>query len=89
MFVLNCFILFRFQLPEHLGSVRTISQGKGSQLLLGSTRNSILQGTFELNFQEIVTGHVDEVKLLRSFLSIGYPVLIFLAQETILFLNFF
>jgi hypothetical protein len=31
--------------------VRTISQGKGSQLLLGSTRNSILQGTFELNFQ--------------------------------------
>jgi microtubule-associated protein-like 1/2 len=44
-----------------LGSIRTISQGKGSQLLLGSTRNSILQGTFELNFQEIVTGHVDEV----------------------------
>ena len=67
-----------FQLPEHLGSVRTISQGKGSQLVLGSTKNSILQGTFELNFQEIVTGHVDEVWALAThpqqnqFLSAGY-----------------
>ena len=68
----------KFQLPEHLGSVRTISQGKGSQLVLGSTKNSILQGTFELNFQEIVTGHVDEVWALAThpqqnqFLSAGY-----------------
>jgi len=66
------------ELPEHLGSVRTISQGKGSQLVLGSTKNSILQGTFELNFQEIVTGHVDEVWALAThpqqnqFLSSGY-----------------
>ncbi|XP_059086390.1 echinoderm microtubule-associated protein-like 1 isoform X5 [Tigriopus californicus] len=66
------------ELPEHLGSVRTISQGRGTQLLLGSTRNSILQGTFELSFQEIVTGHVDEVWALAShpqqnqFLSAGY-----------------
>jgi len=66
------------ELPEHLGSVRTISQGKGSQLVLGSTKNSILQGTFELNFQEIVTGHVDEVWALAThpqqnqFLSAGY-----------------
>ncbi|XP_071743386.1 echinoderm microtubule-associated protein-like 2 isoform X9 [Lepeophtheirus salmonis] len=49
------------ELPEHMGSIRTISQGKGSQLLVGSTRNSILQGTFELSFHEIVTGHVDEI----------------------------
>ena len=69
---------FYFQLPEHLGSVRTISQGKGSQLVLGSTKNSVLQGTFELNFQEIVTGHVDEVWALAThpqqnqFLSAGY-----------------
>ena len=66
------------ELPEHLGSVRTISQGRGSQLLLGSTRNSILQGAFELGFQEIVTGHVDEVWALaahpqqQQFLSAGY-----------------
>eukprot|EP00095_Tigriopus_kingsejongensis_P006549 maker-scaffold515_size150689-snap-gene-0.35 protein:Tk06549 transcript:maker-scaffold515_size150689-snap-gene-0.35-mRNA-1 annotation:"echinoderm microtubule-associated 2 isoform x3" len=66
------------ELPDHLGSVRTISQGRGSQLLLGSTRNSILQGTFELSFQEIVTGHVDEVWALAThpqqnqFLSAGF-----------------
>ena len=46
--------------------------------MLGSTKNSILQGTFELNFQEIVTGHVDEVWALAThpqqnqFLSAGY-----------------
>ena len=66
------------QLPEHIGSIRTISQGKGSQLLLGTTRNSILQGTFELSFQEIIIGHVDEVWAIAShphqsqFLSAGY-----------------
>jgi len=66
------------ELPQHLGSTRTISQGKGSQLVLGTTRNSILQGTFDLNFQEIVTGHVDEVWALAShptqnqFISAGF-----------------
>ena len=75
---------FYFQLPEHLGSVRTICQGKGSQFVVGSTRNSILQGTFELNFQEIVTGHVDEVWALAShpsqnqFLTAGYDNLLHL-----------
>jgi len=71
-------------LPEHLGSVRTICQGKGSQFVVGSTRNSILQGTFELNFQEIVTGHVDEVWALSThpsqnqFLTAGYDNLLHL-----------
>ena len=66
------------QLPEHIGSVRTISQGKGSQLLLGTTRNSILQGTFELSFREIITSHVDEIWAIAphpnqsQFLSAGY-----------------
>jgi len=71
-------------LPEHNGSVRTICQGKGSQFVVGSTRNSILQGTFELNFQEIVTGHVDEVWALSThpsqnqFLTAGYDNLLHL-----------
>jgi len=66
------------ELPEHIGSVRTISQGKGSQLLLGTTRNSILQGTFELSFREIITSHVDEIWAIAphpnqsQFLSAGY-----------------
>ena len=52
--------------------------------MVGSTRNSILQGTFELNFQEIVTGHVDEVWALAShptqnqFLTAGYDNLVHL-----------
>ena len=51
---------------------------------MGSTRNSILQGTFELNFQEIVTGHVDEVWALSThpsqnqFLTAGYDNLLHL-----------
>ena len=77
-------LIFMLQLPEHLGSVRTICQGKGSQFVVGSTRNSILQGTFELNFQEIVTGHVDEVWALSThpsqnqFLTAGYDNLLHL-----------
>lgn len=64
--------------------MRTICQGKGSQFVVGSTRNSILQGTFELNFQEIVTGHVDEVWALAAhpqqnqFLTAGYDNLVHL-----------
>ena len=56
------------QLPEHLGSIRTVSQGKGSQLLVGTTKNSILTGNFDLNFQEIMVGHVGEV---RHFIDIS------------------
>ena len=40
-----------------------VSQGKGSQLLVGTTKNSILTGNFDLNFQEIMVGHVGEVRL--------------------------
>ena len=54
------------QLPEHLGSIRTVSQGKGSQLLVGTTKNSILTGNFDLNFQEIMVGHVGEVRPLHN-----------------------
>jgi microtubule-associated protein-like 1/2 len=66
------------QLPEHLGSIRIISQGRGSQLLLGTTRNSILSGNFDLNFQEIMVGHTAEVWALATspsspqFISAGH-----------------
>jgi hypothetical protein len=36
-------------------------QGSGSQLLVGTTRNSILAGNMELSFREVVLGHFDEV----------------------------
>ena len=65
-------------LPEHLGSIRIISQGRGSQLLLGTTKNSILTGNFDLNFQEIMVGHTGEVWALATspsspqFISAGH-----------------
>lgn len=72
------------QLPEHLGSIRIISQGKGSQLLIGTTKNSILTGNFDLNFQEIMVGHTGEVWALSTspsnpqFISAGHDRLDFL-----------
>jgi len=72
------------QLPEHLGSIRIISQGKGSQLLLGTTKNSILTGNFDLNFQEIMVGHTGEIWALATspsnpqFISAGHDRMIHL-----------
>ena len=42
------------QLPEQYGSIRMLSQGKGSMLLVGTTRNCILHGTIDLEFSIIV-----------------------------------
>ena len=33
---------------------RTVAEGAGSQLLVGTTKNSILTGNMELSFQEVV-----------------------------------
>ena len=72
------------QLPPHLGSVRTISQGQGSQLLLGTTRNSILTGNLELSFHEVMLGHVEEVNSLAArpgqaqFITAGHDRLLHL-----------
>lgn len=66
------------ELPESNGGVRTLVQGRGTQLLIGSTRNCILQGSFELSFSTVVQGHSQEVWALAihptqaQFLSSGY-----------------
>lgn len=66
------------QLPDHLGSIRTVSEGAGSQLLVGTTRNSILTGNLELSFQEVMVGHMEEVTALAArpnqgqFLTAGH-----------------
>ena len=36
---------------------RTVAEGAGSQLLVGTTKNSILTGNMELSFQEVVTAN--------------------------------
>lgn len=43
------------------GAVRVISEGKGSQVLVGTTRNCILTGSFHLGLSPVIMGHTDEL----------------------------
>ena len=38
---------------------RTVAEGAGSQLLVGTTKNSILTGNMELSFQEVIRAFRD------------------------------
>ncbi|XP_005172258.2 echinoderm microtubule-associated protein-like 3 isoform X1 [Danio rerio] len=49
------------EIPEKFGAVRTIADLDGEELLVGTTRNAILRGTFSDGFVAIVQGHVDEM----------------------------
>ncbi|KAJ8405776.1 hypothetical protein AAFF_G00312130 [Aldrovandia affinis] len=49
------------EIPENFGAVRTITEVDGEELLVGTTRNAILRGTFSDGFVAIVQGHVDEM----------------------------
>ncbi|KAI1902632.1 hypothetical protein AGOR_G00017950 [Albula goreensis] len=49
------------EIPEKFGAVRTIAEVDGEELLVGTTRNAILRGTFSGGFVAIVQGHVDEM----------------------------
>lgn len=42
------------QIPENYGAVRTIADVDGEELLVGTTRNAILRGTFHDGFVAIV-----------------------------------
>lgn len=48
-------------IEPHFGAVRVVSEGKGSQLLVGTTRNCILTGALDLGFSPVVMGHTDEL----------------------------
>ncbi|ODM97035.1 Echinoderm microtubule-associated protein-like 3 [Orchesella cincta] len=49
------------EIPEQYGPVRAITEGRGSQLIVGTTKNCILAGSFQLPFQPVVQGHTDEL----------------------------
>ncbi|CAI9730040.1 echinoderm microtubule-associated protein-like 2 isoform X10 [Octopus vulgaris] len=72
------------EIPEQFGPVRTLSQGKGNLILVGTTRNCILQGTVYLKFNPIVQGHTDELWALyphptqNQFLTCGYDKHVYL-----------
>lgn len=48
-------------IEPHFGAVRVVTQGKGMQLLIGTTKNCILSGDLEMGFSPVVMGHTDEL----------------------------
>ncbi|XP_068612113.1 echinoderm microtubule-associated protein-like 3 [Brachionichthys hirsutus] len=49
------------EIPERYGAVRTIADVNEEELLVGTTRNAILRGSFSAGFVAVVQGHVDEM----------------------------
>ncbi|KAJ7398332.1 hypothetical protein BTVI_126260 [Pitangus sulphuratus] len=49
------------QIPEQFGPIRTVAEGKGDVVLIGTTRNFVLQGTLSGDFFPITQGHTDEL----------------------------
>uniref|UniRef100_A0A8C9VNH0 EMAP like 1 n=1 Tax=Scleropages formosus TaxID=113540 RepID=A0A8C9VNH0_SCLFO len=48
-------------IPERFGPVRTVAEGKGENVLIGTTRNYVLQGSLSGDFTPITQGHTDEL----------------------------
>ncbi|XP_030069784.1 echinoderm microtubule-associated protein-like 1 isoform X2 [Microcaecilia unicolor] len=49
------------EIPEQFGPIRTVAEGKGDVILIGTTRNFVLQGTLSGDFHPITQGHTDEL----------------------------
>ncbi|XP_073982208.1 echinoderm microtubule-associated protein-like 2 isoform X3 [Rhodnius prolixus] len=61
---------YETRLAPHVGGVRTVTEGRGSQLLVGSTRNCVLAGSLELGFSSVVMGHTEELWALAAHPSL-------------------
>ncbi|XP_070181364.1 echinoderm microtubule-associated protein-like 2 isoform X3 [Littorina saxatilis] len=72
------------EVAETYGPVRTLSQGKGGLVLIGTTKNRILQGSLDLEFSPVMQGHIDELWGLAThptqhqFLTCGSDRLVYL-----------
>ncbi|XP_044004070.1 echinoderm microtubule-associated protein-like 2 isoform X2 [Aphidius gifuensis] len=70
------------QIEDHFGGIRTVSESRGSQLLIGTTRNCILVGDFEIGFSPAMLGHIEEVwglaehPILLQFATAGHDRLL-------------
>ncbi|XP_069493922.1 echinoderm microtubule-associated protein-like 1 isoform X4 [Ambystoma mexicanum] len=53
--------LHKTEIPEQFGPIRTVAEGKGDVVLIGTTRNFVLQGTLSGHFYPITQGHTDEL----------------------------
>lgn len=52
------------EIPEHLGGVRHITYARGSRVLIGTLKNSILLGSMDENFSLIMQGHSEATSAL-------------------------
>uniref|UniRef100_A0A3Q1BAM6 HELP domain-containing protein n=1 Tax=Amphiprion ocellaris TaxID=80972 RepID=A0A3Q1BAM6_AMPOC len=66
------------EVPELFGPIRTIAEGRGQTVLIGTTKNFVLQGSLDGEFMSITQGHTDELWGLAvhpwkpQFLTCGY-----------------
>ncbi|KAA0711249.1 Echinoderm microtubule-associated protein-like 1 [Triplophysa tibetana] len=49
------------EVPEIYGPIRTIAEGKGEMIIIGTTKNYVLQGSLDGEFIPITQGHIDEL----------------------------
>lgn len=54
------------EVPDQFGSIRAVAEGKGDEVLVGTSKNFILRGTFTDGFTVEVQGHTDELWGLAS-----------------------
>ncbi|KAM6917983.1 echinoderm microtubule-associated protein-like 1 isoform 1-T1 [Lycodopsis pacificus] len=66
------------EVPELFGPIRTIAEGRGETVLIGTTKHFVLQGSLDGEFMPITQGHTDELwglavhPLKPQFLTCGY-----------------
>ncbi|XP_037550823.1 echinoderm microtubule-associated protein-like 1 isoform X2 [Nematolebias whitei] len=66
------------EVPELFGPIRTIAEGRRETVLIGTTKNFVLQGSLDGEFTPITQGHIDELWGLAvhpwksQFLTCGY-----------------
>lgn len=66
------------EVPELFGPIRTIAEGRGESVLIGTTKNFVLKGSLDGEFMPITQGHTDELWGLAihpwkpQFLTCGY-----------------
>ncbi|XP_052009716.1 LOW QUALITY PROTEIN: echinoderm microtubule-associated protein-like 1 [Xyrauchen texanus] len=66
------------EVPELFGPIRTVAEGKGETVLIGTTKNFVLQGSLDGEFVPITQGHTDELwgltvhPMKQQFLTCGH-----------------
>ncbi|KAK2878380.1 hypothetical protein Q8A67_019171 [Cirrhinus molitorella] len=66
------------EVPELYGPIRTVAEGRGETVLIGTTKNYVLQGSLDGEFIPITQSHTDELwgltvhPLKHQFLTCGH-----------------